>query len=259
MESLLAARHPVRPFTRHFCVRLRPRLALVPQRTSPDLLATSPLTIASNDDCVERRVIALSQSVRKSMPEERGCPASTSSEEQEEREAMCSNNNNEAVFRGAACAAGSLCSIPEDGDLVSFVAAAATGPESRDELAAASASCRERGPVRRREAARGRRRDDDAPDEQRIFHRSPVSLDNGYKPVVLVDLRAAASPDESPSRTDGIVLEDRDTPREPRGSLSYAMTILCRVAAVLGAMIGAGAAMFVVAVVTLLLRDRLWR
>ena len=174
---------------------------------------------------------------------------------------MCSNNNNEAVFRGACAAAGSLCSIPEDGDLVSFVAAAATtGPESRDELAAASASCRERGPVRRREAAaRGRRRDDDAPDEQRIFHRSPVSLDNGYKPVVLVDLRAAASPDESPSRTAGIVLEDRDTPRGPRGSLSYAMTILCRVAAVLGAMIGAGAAMFVVAVVTLLLRDRLWR
>ena len=71
--------------------------------------------------------------------------------------------------------------------------------------------------------------------------------------------RAAASPDESPSRTDGIVLEDRDAPRGPRGSLSYAMTILCRVAAVLGAMIGAGAAMFVVAVVTLLLRDRLWR
>lgn len=174
---------------------------------------------------------------------------------------MCSNNNNDAVFRGTCAAAGSLCSIPEDGDLVSFVAAAATtGPESRDELAAAaSASCRERGPVRRREAARGRRRDDDAPDEQRIFHRSPVSLDNGYKPVVLVDLRAAASPDESPSRTDGIVLEDRDTPRGPRGSLSYAMTILCRVAAVLGAMIGAGAAMFVVAVVTLLLRDRLWR
>ena len=159
---------------------------------------------------------------------------------------MCSNNNNDAEFR-----CGSLCSIPEECDLDSFATAEPRADHLRVPFPSSSAVRRRVGP-----------RCDALLEEQRVFHRSPVSLDNGYKPVVLVDLRAAsASSDEStsPADVDGIMLEDRDTPRGPRGSLSYAMTILCRVAAVLGAMIGVGAAMFVVAVVTLLLRDRLWR
>ena len=173
--------------------------------------------------------------------------------------AMCSNNNNDAVFRGAA--GGNLCSIPEDGDLVTFAEAeaAATGSELQGDLwlsqpPLSSSSGRERGP-RRRKDARGRC---DALNEQRIFHRSPVSLDNGYKPAVLSDTHACASSDESSSRSpsDDIPLEDRDKPG--RESLSYAKTIACRVAALLGAIIGVGAALLAVAVGTLLLRDRLW-
>ena len=177
---------------------------------------------------------------------------------------MCSKYDDEAALRGpgSACS-GRLCSIPEDGDPVSFA-----GSPSRDDLwvpvpssssTAASASCRQRGPVRGRDAARRGHRGDALLDEQRVFHRSPVSLDNGYKPVVLVGLRASSSSDESPSRLSlSASVEVGDAPGRGRRSLSLAMTILRRLAAFLGAVVGVGVVLFAVAVCTLLVRDRLW-
>ena len=174
--------------------------------------------------------------------------------------AMCSNNNNGAVFRGAA-GGGSLCSIPEDGDLVSFATQVAAESESRDDLwipmpsSSSSAESGERGPRRRRE---GRGRCDAPPaDEQRVFHRSPVSLDNGYKPAVLVDMRTSPPLSRSPSASEDLTLEERDTP-PGRESLYRAKTIVCLVLPVLGAIVGVGAALFAVAVGILLLRDALW-
>ena len=157
---------------------------------------------------------------------------------------MCSNNNNDAEFR-----CGSLCSIPEECDLDSFATAEPRADHLREPFPSSSAVRRRVGP-----------RCDALLEEQRVFHRSPVSLDNGYKPVGHADLRSAIADVSTTARKISTTGEDRDTPAPERGYLSLAVSVLCRVGAVLGMVIGLCAALFALAVGILLARDLLgWR
>ena len=157
---------------------------------------------------------------------------------------MCSNNNNDAEFR-----CGSLCSIPEECDLDSFATAEPRADHLRVPFPSSSAVRRRVGP-----------RCDALLEEQRVFHRSPVSLDNGYKPVGRADLRSAIADVSTTARKISTTGEDRDIPAPERGYLSLAMSVLCRVGAVLGMVIGLCAALFALAVGILLARDLLgWR
>ena len=157
---------------------------------------------------------------------------------------MCSNNNNDAEFR-----CGSLCSIPEECDLDSFATAEPRADHLRTPFLSSSAVRRRVGP-----------RCDALLEEQRVFHRSPVSLDNGYKPVGLADLCNASANVSPTARTNSTTDEDQDTSAPERGFLSLAMSVLCRVGAVLGMVIGLCAALFALAVGILLARDLLgWR
>ena len=162
---------------------------------------------------------------------------------------MCSSNNNDAAFR-----CGSLCSIPEECDLDSFATAEPRADHLRTPFPSSSA-------VRRRvEAARGGPRCDALLEEQRVFHRSPVSLDNGYKPVGHADLCNASANVSHTAQTLSNADKNRETPAPERGFLSLAMSVLCRVGAVLGVAIGLFAALFALAVGILLARDLLgWR
>ena len=157
---------------------------------------------------------------------------------------MCSNNNNDAEFR-----CGSLCSIPEECDLDSFATAEPRADHLRTPFLSSSAVRRRVGP-----------RCDALLEEQRVFHRSPVSLDNGYKPVGRADLRSAITDVSTTARKISTTCEDRDTPAPERGYLSLAVSVICRVGAVLGIVIGLCAALFALAVGILLARDLLgWR
>ena len=164
---------------------------------------------------------------------------------------MAKEKDDGAVSRRIAAAAGSsnLCSIPEDGDLVSF-AASSPGPASPPPPPPPPPDFLLPPPSRRRggggggRARRRRRESDGAPDEERIFHRSPVSLENGYKPAAGFDVARQSTPPPDVERDDSL------------GAREEGRTAACHVAAVLGAIVAVCAALF--AIGTLLLRNSLW-